>query len=1049
MSDRLAPSNLKVASNPSVSFVLDYILAQVPNDQRPYVNVSILGQNILGLLDSGASHTIVGRNGWKFLCDLGLNSLNSSVRRSVAVANGQSCESIGTVQVPFRLKDRERLIEVLVIPELPHSIILGIDFWTKMGIVPDFRDWTFSFCEPVKLMEALTPRSSLTSEQEKKLNSILEVNFKAMGTGLGCTDLYEHEIVTDSPPIKQRYYPVSPAVQKYIDAEIKDMLEKDIIEPSNSPWSSPVVMIRKRDNTFRFCVDYRKLNKVTRRDAYPLPPVNSILDKLRDARYLSTLDIKSAFHQIKVAEESRPLTAFSVYKGHYQFKRLPFGLSNSPATWERLIDRVLGSDLEPYVFCYLDDIVVISQTFEKHLEVLSEVLSRLTRAGLTLSRDKCFFCKEELRYLGYVVNGNGLQVDPEKINAILQVPTPTKVQEVRSIIGTASWYRRFVPGFSSLIAPLTELLRKNAKFCWTSRQEEALTAIKERLVSAPILSCPNFELPFVIQTDASGYGLGAVLTQNYPDGTEKVVCYLSRSLTKMERKYSTTERECLAVLWAIEKLRPYIEATHFTVVTDHWSLKWLNNLREPTGRLSRWALKLQSYDFDIVHRKGAEHHLPDMLSRSVPLVDSVEVHSPVTYAGNDRWYASMLKSVESKPRNFSKWNIHNGLLYKFVENKYHTFGSTSDNWKRVIPKEERHEILVRCHDEPTAGHPGVSRTYARLCEKYYWPKMKADVVRYVRSCIVCGRVKPEQRARPGLMVPNRIVETPWELVACDLMGPFPRSNLGHRFILVIVDCFTKFPILVPLRNATAKLVCAAIENSLLLFFGSPRFIITDNGVQFKSREFRNLMSSYGVKVRHTANFHCQSNPSERVNRNVNTMLRCYVSDNHKLWDRHLHKIAFALRTQVHEATKHTPYYLNFGREARTIDKLAESVDPPDSHELLVRDSDIRDRRHDYQKLYEEVKSRLVKAASKYKSHYDLRRRDLQFEPGDRVWRRNFTLSSAPDSYAAKLGPRFLGPFVISRRFSPWTYELTDLQGTNRGVWHTKDLKPASADSSWV
>ena len=228
-----------------------------------------------------------------------------------------------------------------------------------------------------------------------------------------------------------------------------------------------------------------------------------------------------------------------------------------------MIGRVLGVDLEPYVFVYLDDIVIVTQTFEKHIEILSEVFTRLISAGLTLGKEKCNFCRQELRYLGYVVDVNGLHVDPEKVNAILQIPTPTKVSEVRSVIGTASWYRRFIPNVSTLIQPLTELLRKNVRFKWTSRQEEALKSIKEHLVSAPVLSCPNFELPFVIQTDASAYGIGGVLTQNHPDLGERVVCYLSRSLTKQERKYSTTERECLAVLWSIEKLRPYIEGTHF------------------------------------------------------------------------------------------------------------------------------------------------------------------------------------------------------------------------------------------------------------------------------------------------------------------------------------------------------------------------------------------------------------------------------------------------------------------------------------------------------
>ncbi|KAK9709956.1 RNase H-like domain found in reverse transcriptase [Popillia japonica] len=432
------------------------------------------------------------------------------------------------------------------------------------------------------------------------------------------------------------------------------------------------------------------------------------------------------------------------------------------------------------------------------MEILSKVCERLSNAGLTLGKDKCQFCRSELQYLGYVVDGNGLHVDPSKVEAILQIPTPSKVSDVRSMIGTASWYRRFIPNFSTVIQPLTELLHKNTKFCWIARQEEAFKKVKEHLISAPVLSCPNFDLPFIVQTDASAYGIGAVLTQNYADQGEKVICYLSRSLTKQERKFSTTERECLAVLWSIEKLRPYLEGTHFTVITDHWSLCWLNNLRDPTGRLARWSLKLQQYSFDLVHRKGKENVVPDMLSRSVhrkgkenvvpdmlsrsvPVVDIIQ-DSTTKIA--DKWYDSMLYKVTEKP-----------LLFYFT---------------------------------------------------------------------VFGREFP--------------------------------LNLDS-----VVDC-------------------------------SPK---TNTGTGTSTQD--------------------------RVER-----LRC---------------------------------------------------------------------------LYAAVKQRLEKAAEKNKKYYDLRRRNVAYEVGDQVYRRNYVQSDAANFYSAKLAPRYIGTFVVARRISPWMYELADLDGKRLGNWHAKDLKP--------
>lgn len=540
--------------------LLDFVIAHAKNDLRPYLQVEIYGIKMLGLLDSGSTRTILGKAGWKRVSNLGI-TLAPSKSRSCTVANGDECEVLGTFVVPTRLYDRVQLIEILVVPGLPHDLILGLDFWKKMAIIPDLYSDVWNFREEVTEPEecmAIHGRDNLSKDQQKKLDELVEETFGKMGSKLGCTSMVEHTISTDAEPIKQRHYPLSPALQKQVNEELDKMLADGIVEPSNSPWASPIILVKKPDGKYRFCVDYRQLNRVTRRDAYPLPFVSATLDKLRDAHFLTTLDIKSAYWQIPLAEKSKPLTAFVVpTRGLYQFTRMPFGLHNAPATWQRFIDRTLGVDMERYVYCYLDDIVICTSTFKEHMEVLKTVLHRLRKAGLTLNREKCKFCVLELKYLGYVVNSSGLMVDPDKVEAIINIPKPRNVKEVRRIIGLASWYRRFVPNFSTIIAPMTSLLKKHSKFTWDESCDEALEKIKNHLISAPILTCPDFDSPFVVQTDASDYGLGAVLTQ-VQNGEEKVICYLSRSLTKAERLFSTTEKECLGVLFAIEKLRPYL-----------------------------------------------------------------------------------------------------------------------------------------------------------------------------------------------------------------------------------------------------------------------------------------------------------------------------------------------------------------------------------------------------------------------------------------------------------------------------------------------------------
>lgn len=1062
LTDRVMPSSNFISVNPlnlKCSAVLDFILAHAEGDERPYLSVSILGSSMLGLLDSGASHTIVGGLGWKVIKSLNLPFKDKNTVHCT-VANGQDCVGVGSIDIPFQVQDRIKIVNTLVIPSISHALILGADFWRQMGIVPDLRhgSWTFSSNTVIVDSVALHSQSELVSDQLSKLNSLVSDAFQNMGNSLGCTTLVEHEIKTASAPIKQRYYPVSPVMQSHINRELDKLLEQDIVERSNSPWSSPILLVRKKDNSYRFCVDYRKLNQCTERDAYPLPYVSATLDRLRDARYLSSLDIKSAYFQVPLTEASRPLTAFTVpNRGLFQFRRLPMGLANSPATFQRLIDRVLGADLEPYVFCYLDDIIIVTQTFDKHLEILTEVFKRLKTAGLTVAKEKCFFCRSELKYLGYIVDRNGLRVDPDKISAILNIPVPTCVSEVRRIIGLASWYRRFVPNFSALTAPLCNLLRKNKKFIWDDSCDESFRLLKEHLISAPVLSCPDFSLPFTIQTDASGYGIGAVLSQQQ-DGAEKVICYLSRSLNRNERNFSTTERECLAVLWAIERLRPYIEGSHFTVVTDHHSLVWLNRLQTPSGRLARWAIKLQQYDYHIIHRKGKDHIVPDTLSRSVPIIDTINVSVPTRVTKEsvkdtdlcsdqsefldigDKWYMKLIQQVQNKPSKFPQWRISGKHLYKYIKVRYPELAQDADYWRLVVPRSERQKLVRETHD--LLCHAGSYKTFHKLAEVYYWPKMRYDVAAFIRYCKTCLSVKPEQKRPSGLMLSAQTtVSQPFELLCADLVGPLPKSCSGFQYILVVADCFSKFPLLFPLRVATASNVCKAIEDHVFLMFGSPKAIIVDNGVQFRSKEFTKLMNAYKVSVKYTALYHPQANPCERINRVIKTMLRCYVSDNHRTWDKHLPRVASAIRSAKHEITGLTPNFIVFGRELPTQCNTVTLNDPISFDRTTIDE----ERTNGFNRVYLDVQKRLARAYSHSKSNYDLRRRNQQFLPNDQVWRRNYIQSDSSKYFAAKLAPRFLGPFRVVKRLSPWTYELADSENKYSGVWHAKDLKSHPPD----
>lgn len=1024
---------------------LNYLFKTQEDDRRPYLDVRIFGASLRALLDSGASHTVLGEAGL-WIMDKFPARLKTTPKRWVETADSNRHEIKGFIELPITLEGRTKSLRVLVVPSLKQNLILGIDFWEKMQLVADVhhRSWDFasssSRIASLEIPGGIKSEEHLSPEEKLILKQFIDTEFGTTTKSLGRTNLVEHIIDTgDSAPIKQRYYPLSPARLQLVHQELDKMLELGVVVPSKSPWSSPIILLDKPDGSKRFVVDFRKVNAVTKRDAYPLPQVTTILDRLRDARYLSSLDVKSAYWQIPLATDSQEKTAFTVPgRGLYHFKTMPFGLHNAPATWQRFIDNVIGADLEPQVFVYLDDIIVVTKTFQEHLNILRKIFQRLKAANVTLNPEKCCLCRAELRYLGYIVNHMGLRVDPSKVEAIINIPVPTNQKTVRQFCGTASWYRRFIPNFASRLYPLTQLLKKRQQFVWTPEAQEAFEDIRSCLVKAPILTCPDFTKPFEISCDASGIGIGAVLSQVREQG-EQVVAYASRTLTRAEQKYSATERECLAVIWAVERFRPYIEGTHFKIITDHYSLLWLHNLKDPQGRLARWALRLQPYSFTLIHRKGKDHVVPDLLSRSmVPEEDKAQIAIiSDDISGKDRWYQRMCENVRKDGVKYPAWRVENGSLWKFVPNNQNCLQDNAE-WKKVVPKYERAKLLAQLHDAPTAGHLGSKKTLARVQEHHYWPKMRKDICTYVSRCRTCQQSKDECLKPSGFMGERRGVNKPWIMLAADLMGPFPRSSSGFKYLLVVTDTFTKFPLLFPLRAATATSVAKHLENDVFLIFGIPKYVICDNGSEFSGRPVKTLAAEYKVKILYNASRHPQANPVERINKTLGNMLRSYVKENHRLWDKDLAKFGFALRSARHEATGYTPSFLNFGREMN----LNVEVSKEDTAAIpeILDNSQYGAKLKDLQKIYNEVGEKLSRTYNKNAERYNLRRRHIEFKEQDRVWKRSFAQSDATRNFAAKLAPRFNGPYIISKRISPLIYELQDEKGKVIGNWHIADLK---------
>lgn len=844
---------------------------------------------------------------------------------------------------------------------------------------------------------------------------------------------FEHRIQLKegAAPPKSPAYRMTPKMLVEAKKQLAELLDKGHVKPSSSPFAAPILFVGKKDTEeLRMCVDYRRLNAITKKDAYPIPRIDQLIEVLQGATRFSKLDLAAAFNQIPVAPEDTEKTAFTTRYGQFEFTVLPFGLCNAPATCMRLMQNVLSDYLDDFVVVYLDDILIFSKTDDDHARHVELVLHRLAQADLRLKRKKCVFGVDSVAYLGHVVSKDGVSMDPSKVEAILDWPKPKNVTELRSFLGLIGYYRKFLVNFGEVSAPLVELTKKDVRWVWDASRQTAFDALKELITTAPTLIIPDTSEgnSFVIHIDASDYAIGAVLLQDQGKGLQPCA-YYSKKLDPAQRNYSVGDKEMLAMKLALLEYKIYVEGLPTVMCTDH-----RNNIdlmtRPPDAVASRRIARVIEFmqqfspNLTLAYVKGEENHA-DALSRRPDLQEA----GALDEQGPDpEWrekhfgYRQLDAQLPTAAIRCNVITYQPGALERDIvagyprDPDYHRSRHRTNPFLAQVsraPGEQvyRHEgriavpnddnikrqILQLCHDEQ--AHIGENKTLAAVGMRFWWPKWQQDVRSYVKECATCQRAKTSTQKPHGRMLPIAVPSRNGQVITMDMMGPLNPSN-GKTAILVVVDKRSKWVIAIPTTNQLTSLgLRQRLELNVFPVLGKPEAIICDNGPQFTSAEFRSYCSAEGIDLRPSTPYHAQTNgQTERANRTISDLLRAIVQNKYR-WYWKLSKAVRAYNESVNASTGHSPHLLLYGRHPQQhIDLAVPSGYPRGGHPGRPK----RD-------IEREVTHNLQRASAQQAKQYDKHRRDTVYDVGDKVYVDSQYL---PGYEMTKFANRREGPFEI-------------------------------------
>jgi transposase InsO family protein len=828
---------------------------------------------------------------------------------------------------------------------------------------------------------------------------------------------WDHEIILEEgkQPGFQPIYGMSEKELQELKAYIDKNIKKGFIRPSESPAGYPVMFVPKKNGKLRLCVDFRKLNDITIKNRYPLPNIGELRDRLSHAEIFTALDLRGAYNLIRMKEGEEWKTAFRTRYGHYEYTVMPFGLTNAPATCQALINNVLREHLDIFVIAYLDDILIYSKNKEEHVEHVRTVLRLLQQHDLLVDPEKCDWHQEEVEFLGCLVGKNGVRMSPKKIEVVKNWPTPTSVKDIQSFLGFVNFNRQFIQNFSKIAIPLTDLTKKENAFKWTDKQDKAFETLKQACIEPPVLVTFRSGEPLRFETDASDLAIGMCAKQER-DGKWHPIAYHSRKFSSAEENYDVHDKELLAIVVALEHWRIYAEScSDLTVFSDHKNLVNFTTTKTLNRRQVRWSETLGQYKFKIVYTPGKDNGRADALSRRSDIAGTKEITK-----------STILKTHEDGSLGPSK-GLRRLQMSIGIE----------------VPEELQEAIIRQHHDDPVHGHPGVARTMEQIQRNYQFPGMKDKVASYIKKCADCQRNKHSTHAPYGEMQPMELPSEPWSDISMDFVTGLPLSKdpatgLSYDAILVIVDRFTKYALMIPFRrDYTAVQLAHVLKDRLIRDHGIPKTIISDRDKLFTSNYWATLMAEIGTQRKLSTAYHPQTDgQTERTNRTMKTYLKIYSDTKQDNWVSLLPMAQMAYNDKRSEATGQTPYFANHGRNPNLFQRTL----PSPRAEAAIKSAE------EMKTIHKDMSERTLHAQNQSISYVNKKRKTApQLKEGDKVYLHTKNLRSKRPSKG--LDHVKVGPFLVTRKNGPVTYTLElppDAKIHPR--FHVSLLEPADKDT---